>query len=302
MKIGKFVVEFLKKHLVSGNDKRRKKYPSYDLFDGQLNIPFINDNYFEHKMDVFYAPKDIKKDIVIIDIHGGAYVFGNHRDNYLFSLEFIKAGFDFISIDYVPIQGDRCIDNLLSDCVTAINYIFSHIKELKLDNKQFVITGDSAGGHLAFMCALLLNKDIQEKLHFTYVDNVNFECLLLTCPVFNYENVGDGVLSKSGKRRLLGPKYNDLEYLKLYSPSTYIDYLKMPLFLSTCTRDFLREESLSINEIMKNRDNKYQFIDIHSREKKIQHVHNVLFPEHPLSEQVNLEMMKFILQVCEKVK
>lgn len=45
-----------------------------------------------------------------------------------------------------------------------------------------------------------------------------------------FADIGDGVLSPSGLKRMLGPKGIDKNHLSIYSPKTYIDSFKMLVF------------------------------------------------------------------------
>ena len=297
MKVGKFAVNFLAKQLVRGNAIRRKQFPSLNDFDGMIDVPYIVDGIKHHQFDIFYAAKENRKNICIIDIHGGAYVFGEHRDNYIFGYEFLKKGFDFVAIDYIPNNGKRNVKSSIDDCVRCINHIFKHLEELKLENDKFIIAGDSAGGHFALLIAEAIdNKEVAEILNYEFLDNVKFELALLNCPVYDFANVGKDMLKPSGKKRMFGPNYKDESSLNLISPRTYIGNFKKPFFVSTCTKDFLRNESL----LLKEDGEKYQlnmtFVDIKSNAKGVEHVHNVVRPSLKDSIKVNNAMEDFVLK------
>ena len=106
-------------------------------------------------------------------------------------------------------------------------------------------------------------------------------------------------MTKSGKKRLLGTDYSNLEVRKLICPKTNLHYLDIPLFLSTCKLDFIRSESLQLKEAMVNYENKFKFIDIDSDNKEIGHVHNVITPELPESKEVNKAMIEFVNEVIK---
>ena len=82
--------------------------------------------------------------------------------------------------------------------------------------------------------------------------------------------------------------------MRLLSPREYIKDFKLPIFLSTCKRDFFRKESMKLNEDMALKDNKYVFVDIDSDNKEVGHVHNVIAPYLEESKRVNQKMFEFI--------
>lgn len=299
MKVTKFIVELLRLNLIRGNKVRRKKFPPLNLFRNKLGISYLNDNEENHKLDVFYAKNSCG--ICLIDIHGGSYVFGHRHDNYNFVLQFIEKGFDVVALDYVPCDGKkRVVKDSLDDCYKALRYLFDHIKELELDNDKFIIMGDSAGGHFALSLAEANDDEEYAKLLGYDFSNINLEAVMVNCPVYDYPHVGDKLMSKSGKKRLFGPNYIDIDALRLISPKDHIKSLKMPLFFSTCLKDFLREQSLMLEKDLKEEGRTINFIDIYSKNRNIQHVHNVLNVDVNESVQVNVAMMTFAHEILKR--
>ena len=295
MKFGKFVVNFLRKRLIKGNNFRRKFYPSLTTFEGLIDVPYIDDGINNHKFDIFYAKEKNRNNICIIDIHGGAYVFGEHRDNYEFGYQFLKKGFDFIEIDYIPNNGRLDTKYSIDDCVRCINHIFRHLDEYKLNNDKFVLMGDSAGGHFALLIAEAINnKDVADKLGYEFND-IKIELLLVNSPVYDVWTVGDEMLNNSGKRRLFGPRFNDENVMKLISPNTYLENFNISFFVSTCKKDFLREQSIKLKEDAEKFNKDFTFLDINSDSRNVSHVHNVVNPKLKESITVNNAMMDFIL-------
>ena len=300
MKAGLLAIAYIKHSAVKDNIRRRKKNPPYGKFEEKINVPYINDNDIHHQFDVIYAPKEIKKNCCIIDIHGGSYIFGEHQDNYHFACKFVEKGFDCITIDYRLNNGKIDTKDQVDDCALCLNYIFSHLKELNLENDCFAIMGDSAGGHLAFILAqAILNKDVADTLGYTF-PKIKLVATLLNCPVYDFENIAKGTLTKGGAKRLFGPNHANLEKMRLISPRTYIDSFKGPLFLSSCKKDFIGYHSQLLNEDMKKKDNMYHFEYLDTDEKYVGHVHNVIHIDHYLGIQVNNRMMSFIEEAMKE--
>ena len=292
MKVGRLIVDFLKWR--SARDaKRRRRKVKHGQFRERLNIPYVVDENKHHQYDVIYA-KNNRKNCCIIDIHGGSYIFGDHQDNYQFGLKFVEKGYDFIAIDYVPNDGKHSVKDILDDCVMCINTIFRNLRQLQLTEDKFAITGDSAGGHLALLLSMAMeNPELADKFGYTFPD-IKLVATLINGPVFDFVHLGDDLLSNSGKKRIIGPSYKNEEALKLLSPDQYIDDFKGPLFLSTCKQDFLLSESLKLKAAMEKKDNIFKFVFIDSDEKHVGHVHNVIWPDHPRSIEVNDQMADFI--------
>lgn len=299
IKIGPFVLWVIKGHIERTFKKKRKSFP-LDACKTRLDVPFIDDGIDYHKMDILYADESKRKNVCVIDIHGGAYMYCRHRDNFMFGLEFVKEGYDFIAIDYLPNNGKMDTKDLIDDCVKAINYIFDHLKELELEGREFYITGDSAGGHFALLLGEAINsKKVADTLGYTFPD-IPLRGVILNCPVYDYEDVSSGGLSKRGMKRMFGPRCLDKEWMKFLSPKTYVNELKIPIFVSTCKKDFLRSEPLKLVKDYENRKDLITFIDLDSDTKGVDHVHNVVRPQKEESKYINSLIVKFIEETKKK--
>ena len=292
MKIGRFALEMVRSFVLKDIKKRRKYYPSRDGFRSFLNIQYLNDNNKYHTYDVYLTDESNRKHCLFIDIHGGAYIFGEHFDNYPYAYVLLKAGFDVALLDYSPNNGKSDFASQFNEVILNLKHLLSRLDEFDLAKDKIVITGDSAGGHIALLVSeALQSQEVRDALGIE-LNDVDVIATVVACPVYDFENIGDS-MSKSGSKRMLGPKYNDKNHLRRYSPKTYINQLKSPLFLSTCKNDFIRPQSLLLNEDMKERIN-YVFVDIDSDNKEIDHVHNITKIDLEESIKVNDAIIKFI--------
>ena len=294
MKFNRIVIFFIKWWVDAHNRKYMKTYHVDDDIERVEDIPYIDDGNFYHQFDLFYGNKEKKKNACIIDIHGGAYILGHRKMNTEFMEVFIKEGYDCITVDYPPNKGSRGVKDQMDDVTENLSYIFTHLKELNLENDQFFLTGDSAGGHFALLVTeMQKNPEIKAKFTAKPMD-FKFLGILLNAPVYQYENLGYEVLTEGGKKRLYGDNYNDMEERKLLSPAAHIDDLDLPLFLSTCKRDFLRSQPIALHEELLKRNYPHTFIDIDSDKKDVSHVHNVLNINLEESKEVNNAMLDFM--------
>ena len=299
MKYGAFTLSLLKAMVLNDIKKRRKYYPPKDEFRKWINIPYLDDDNKYHTYDVYLADESIRKHCLFIDIHGGAYIFGEHQDNYPYAYVMLKAGYDVALLDYEPNNGKKDIKDIVVDLANNFKHLVEHFSDYDLAKDQIVITGDSAGGHLALLfSAALQSQEVREKLGIE-LPNLKVIATVVACPAYNFEVLGESQLTNGARKRMLGPRYKDVEHLRVYSPRTYIDYHQAPIFLSTCKNDFVRAESMLLLEDLKNK-HEYQLIDIDSDKKEVDHVHNVVKINLEESKQVNNAIVAFVDNLLNK--
>ncbi len=282
------VVSFVKNDI----NKRRKTYPSRNEFTSFLDVPYINDQNKYHTYDVYLADKSNRKNCCFIDVHGGSYVFGEHIDNYPYAYYLLKAGYDVVLVDYKPNNGKMDISDIVSDCVKCLSHLTANLGKYGLLNDKFILNGDSAGGHLAFLLSVMTQDQSVAKSLELEMPSLPLIGTAISCPVFNYTLIGNDYLSNVALKRMKGPKYKDFDHLNKYSPHSYVSNNKLPLFLSTCKYDFIRSESMALKEAMKGQNN-FVFFDMDSDNKKVDHVHNITKPHLKESKIVNDEIIKF---------
>lgn len=299
MKIGRIILNIIKKIQDKEIIKRRKTYPNHNIFNERLDIPYIDDNNPNHKFDLYYSKPGNKRNLLVIHIHGGSYMFGDKMDSYPLALEFLYEGFDFASVNYIVNDGKKDTLDLVKDCYTAIKYIVDHLKELDITYNNIAILGDSAGGHLALLISEIINNDnLREQLKFDKI-TTNLVATLLNCPVYDYE-VSGYTMKRNGAIRMFGPSYFDKEHTKMLSPRTHIKEFNIPLFVSTCKNDFLRNESLLIKEDYLNKESKLELIDLDVDDKNIGHVHNLVNPSLKESKYINDNMIAFLVKLINQ--
>lgn len=293
MKLGKLVLNILKIKVTHENAAKCRKLVFSNKYNPRRGIPYIDDGNEYHKFDLFYSPAPSKKNCLVIDIHGGAYIFGHREENYTFGTVFLDAGFDFISVDYIPNNGKHSINDIVDQCVKCVSYIANHLEEYGFSKDyNIVVTGDSAGGHLAStITELFLDKNYAKELGYD-LPSLNIKALAINCPVFKFVGLGEDALSKSGLKRMLGPEYANKEKQALICPATHIDSLTVPLFVSTSKNDFIRTIGAeSVKTAIKDKDIKLEYLYI--EDESAGHVHNILDITTESSKKVNQAMIDF---------
>ena len=148
------------------------------------DIPYIDDGNQYHKFDVFYPDGKIAKEglPVIIDIHGGGWMYATKDLNEYYCMELAKKGYCVFSISYRLVP-DVTVNEQIKDCTEALAFIRANMKDYPANKKTVMLTGDSAGGQLALYSTILNNNPDAREIFGTVETNLNVKCLLLTSPV-----------------------------------------------------------------------------------------------------------------------
>ena len=266
--------------------------PAYaDSLEKRIDVPYIQDGTPSQVADIYYAPKGVRRDAVLIDIHGGFYVAGKRQNNRKFASVFLREGYDVVLLEYRVNDGTLDVSAGLGDCAAALDYLACHADKLGLNAHKMFLTGDSAGGHLA----LYLAEGASDKSLPVRPEKFKPRGVLLNCPAYDFASFANGEsFTKDALAWFMGPRYEDKAYLESLSPKTYLKSYTGPLFVSTCTRDFIRGESLKLKADCDSLGRGITFIDIPSDDRKVGHVHNVVSLDLPESREVNGKMLEFL--------
>lgn len=109
------------------------------------------------KLDIYRPRQPGTKRPAVMQIHGGAWMVGDKRDQGVVLLTHLAAsGWVGFNVNYRLSPGATFPDHLI-DLKRALAWIREHADELGVDPAFIAVTGGSAGGHLAALMALTAN-------------------------------------------------------------------------------------------------------------------------------------------------
>ena len=135
----------------------------------QLLLPFyLRDRHVERVKNIQYAPGGGRRHLldvwrpkggahrapVLLQLHGGAWMVGDKGQQALpLMLHLAAEGWVCVAANY-RLSPRAAIPDQLVDCKLALRWIREHVAEYGGDPDFVVVTGGSAGGHLAALLAL----------------------------------------------------------------------------------------------------------------------------------------------------
>jgi acetyl esterase/lipase len=131
-------------------------------YDIRANITYAIANNTELKLDL-YLPRDrsIPHPTLIL-FHGGGWVAGQKERNVLYLLPYLSMGWAAINVEYRTAANSPA-PAAVEDCRCALRWAAYHAQEYNLDATRFVLTGTSAGGHLALITGLLPDNSVFDR-------------------------------------------------------------------------------------------------------------------------------------------
>ena len=141
------------------SSKTRPTIPIPDSIRATRDIAYRTNATMLQTLDVYQAKtQPAMPQPTLVFIHGGGFV-GGDKDNVLRERgvisELIGRNVTVISLNYRLVSdGKTSLLDCVRDCQEALRFIGMNACNLRVDTNRIAVWGQSAGGHLALMCAL----------------------------------------------------------------------------------------------------------------------------------------------------
>jgi acetyl esterase/lipase len=122
-------------------------------YDVNSNITYGVANNFELKLDVYHSREAKGPTPVVVMIHGGGWLVSNKDDYVLTAGPYLTMGFAVVNVEYRPGKISLAPASV-EDCACALRWVARHAKDYNFDLDKIILTGPSAGGHLALMTGM----------------------------------------------------------------------------------------------------------------------------------------------------
>lgn len=117
----------------------------YDISPNQVYGRF---NGWDAKLDLYVPHDTTRAHPVLIYIHGGGWMAGTKEDSAFELLPYLAQGWAVANVEY-RLAEVSLAPAAVADCRCALRWLVANAKRYHLDPARIVVTGHSAGGHLA---------------------------------------------------------------------------------------------------------------------------------------------------------
>ena len=234
-----------------GDEKKHEKQTPPEV-EMVKDIPYIDDGNLYHLLDVYY-PKGTASDEklpVIIDIHGGGWMYATKDLNEYYCRALADRGFVVFNMSYRLVP-DVTVDEQLQDVAYALKWINENMSSYPCDTENIMLTGDSAGGMLSVYSEVLLQSPELREVFGVVDAGIDIDALVLTSPVAYMK---DGAISVYTKL-LWGTDYKDRKTYNYMNLDEIIDYAQLPpTYLITSSGDSIaHDQTLKANELLQSK-------------------------------------------------
>ncbi len=174
------------------------------------SIVFKTTEQGELKLHIFYpeeqSGKKAKKRPLVISYFGGGWTGGNPNQFYHQSEYYTTLGMVAISAEYrVASRHKTSPFECVMDAKSAVRWAREHAKELGIDPKQIIVSGGSAGGHVAACTTMIADvNDPNDNLKYSSVANG----MILFNPVSDTTKDGYGAEKVKGRETEISPVHH----------------------------------------------------------------------------------------------
>jgi acetyl esterase/lipase len=144
-------------------DRVKNVFPSETII--YANIPYAGDTSRKHLLDIYLPAGAGPHTPLVVWIHGGAWMLNDKYADMGYMRNTIQGllnkGYALASIDY-RYSTEAVFPAQIQDCNQALEFLYQHAGQYKLDKDRIALIGFSAGGHLASLIGLSNNNSVKD--------------------------------------------------------------------------------------------------------------------------------------------
>jgi acetyl esterase/lipase len=118
------------------------------------NITYLTANNYEAKLDVYKRRGTAEPQRTLIWIHGGGWTGGTKESAILSLMPWMEMGWNIVNVEY-RLARVSLAPAAVEDCLCALRWVAQQAKTYGFDTTRLVVSGDSAGGHLALTTGMI---------------------------------------------------------------------------------------------------------------------------------------------------
>jgi acetyl esterase/lipase len=119
-----------------------------------LNVTYRTISNWDAKLDIIRPRNASRPTPTILFFHGGGWTRGSKDAGLTGALPYMEMGYAVVNVAY-RLSSVALAPAAVEDARCALRWVYSNAKQYNFDTTRIVLTGASAGGHLALLGAML---------------------------------------------------------------------------------------------------------------------------------------------------
>lgn len=184
------------------------------------NITYLTANNYEAKVDVYSRRDTTGPQPTLIWIHGGGWTGGTKESSLMSLMPWFEMGWNVVNVEY-RLARVSLAPAAVEDCLCALRWVAAQAKTYQFDTSRLVVSGDSAGGHLALATGMIPESAGLDR-QCPGVPLPKVAAIINWYGITQVGDILDGPDRKSYAVAWLGSLPNREEIAKRVSPLTYV--------------------------------------------------------------------------------
>src|SRR5213593_3065071 len=184
------------------------------------NITYLTANNFEAKLDVYSRSDTTAPQPTLIWIHGGGWTGGNKEGATFSLLPYMEMGWNVVNVEY-RLAKISLAPAAVEDCLCALRWVIRNAKQYGFDTNKLVVSGGSAGGHLALTTAMIPASEGMDR-QCPGTEPLKVAAVVDWYGITDVVDLLDAANMKTYAVQWMGSMPNRVEIAKRVSPLTYV--------------------------------------------------------------------------------
>lgn len=125
-----------------------------NTYQVSLDVVYRTANNWEATLDIIRPRQSSTPTPTVLFFHGGGWTGGSKDAGLLAALPYAEMGYAVVNVAY-RLAGVSLAPAAVEDARCALRWIYRNAKQYNFDLSRLVLTGQSAGGHLALVTGML---------------------------------------------------------------------------------------------------------------------------------------------------
>ncbi|HVH27838.1 MAG TPA: alpha/beta hydrolase [Vicinamibacterales bacterium] len=118
------------------------------------NLTYLTASNYESKLDIYHRRGATTPQPTVLFFHGGFWAAGAKENSLMSLIPWMEMGWNVVNVEY-RLARVAPAPAAVEDALCALRYAAAQAKTYNIDVNRIVVTGESAGGHLALASALI---------------------------------------------------------------------------------------------------------------------------------------------------